>query len=76
MPMIEEKHIDVVISKLEQVMERYQSLIFEPVDTVQGRGWQTQEHLRLPPDENREWRVLQPGDVWGGMWQNRFRKRM
>lgn len=70
MPMIEEKHVDVVIAKLGDAMERYQALMFKPVGTVEAAGWPTREHLRMPPDGNREWKPLKAGDVWGGEWEN------
>lgn len=70
MPMIEEKHVDMVLAKLGDAMERYQALMFEPVGTVEAAGWPAREHLRTPPDGNREWRPLKAGDVWGGEWEN------
>ena len=55
MAMIEEKHVDMVLAKLADAMERYQALLFEPVGTVEAAGWPTPGHQRLPPHGHRDW---------------------
>ncbi len=63
-------YIQRTYRKFDNVLERYAAHIFSPIcDLTEVLGYQTDEHLRLPPTVT-DMRPIHPGDAWGHEYGN------
>jgi alpha-mannosidase len=56
------------IAKLEGAVRTYGNLIFQEVEIVPARMWQTREHLRSVPGDEVHWVPSPEGTCWGEPW--------
>lgn len=63
-------YIQRTYQKFQNVLEKYAAHIFAPIaDLTDVTAYQTDEHLRLPPDAD-QLRTIAPGEAWGHEYGN------
>ncbi|QHW31182.1 alpha-mannosidase [Paenibacillus rhizovicinus] len=66
--MIHTRHIQKTLDKLRRLEGIYWPYIFEKVDELEVRFWETDEHLYQVPTENEAWIPAASGQEWGKAW--------
>ena len=56
------------LQKLVRLEQTYDRLIYEPVQTLDVRIWETDEHRRQVPGPDVDWKPCLAGAVWGKAW--------
>lgn len=69
----EKKQIEKIISKLKALEEPYARLLFEQIEDLNFKAFDTKEHLRNPP-QNVDWKPISKGETWGGGFQSMWIK--